>query len=102
MDRGQRIVQFTPAVVERALAALGATKIEPQRGVATACECPRDSVHDLVVHRPAMLRMRMADDRHADSVAERSVNQRLDHSCRPGQCKVLGCRDSIHAGVAFH
>jgi hypothetical protein len=50
-------------VVELALAAADAAEIEPQHGEATLGEHVKQLVRDLVVHRPAELRMRMKDQR---------------------------------------
>src|SRR5690606_40775663 len=57
------IRQLTRAVVERALAAAYAPKIEAQRGEAALLEHIEQIVDDLVVHRAAELRMRMKDER---------------------------------------
>jgi hypothetical protein len=49
-------------MIELALAATNATKIEPQGGKAALLEHVKQIVDDLVVHGPAKLRVRMQDN----------------------------------------
>ena len=57
------IRQFADAVIERALAAADAAEIEAQHREVAVHEGVVELVDDLVVHRPAELRVRMQDDR---------------------------------------
>ena len=72
---GTRIVGFSRAIIEYAVAAADAAKIEAHRGEPMLLERARDRVRDLVVHGSAVQRMRVADDRRAP--ADRSPQARL-------------------------
>ena len=74
-DHGQRIREFTHAVVVLAFAGTHATEIEAHRGRARFLHRPGGGVHDLVLHRAAVQRMRMADD--ADHIAGRPCLERI-------------------------
>ena len=62
VERGGGIRQFAGAVVERALAAADAAEVEAQHREAAVHEGVVELVDDLVVHRPAELRVRMQHD----------------------------------------
>ena len=63
VERGRRVRQFALAVVERALRAADAAEIEAKHGESALGEGVIQVIDDLVVHRPAELRMRMKNDR---------------------------------------
>jgi hypothetical protein len=62
VEGGGGVRQFARAMVEFALAAADAAKIETQRGEIALLEHVEEIVDDLVVHRPAELRVRMQDN----------------------------------------
>lgn len=59
--------KFADAVVEAALAAAYAAKVEAQRGKATVDECFVHRLRDAIIHRATRLRVRMED--HGDGRA---------------------------------
>ncbi len=62
VERRGRIGQFAGAMVERALAPADAAEVEPQHREAALGEHVEQLIGDLVVHRPAELRVRMKND----------------------------------------
>ena len=62
VERGGGVGELARAVVERALAPADAAEVEAEHGEAALREHIEELVDDLVVHRPAELRMRMKDD----------------------------------------
>ena len=64
-ERRERVVGLADAVVERARRTADAAEIEAHRGVAQRDERLGERLHDLVVERAALLRMRMRDERDA-------------------------------------
>src|SRR5579875_257378 len=77
------IGQFALTVIEAALRASDATKIEPQHGKAALRESVIKIINDLVVHRPAELRMRVQDNRKGGPAHGRGVKPALDAAGRP-------------------
>ncbi len=65
--RELRILEFSATVVIATLAALGAAKVESQRGKAQRGESSTKRVGHFVMHRAAMQRMRVADDGRANN-----------------------------------
>ena len=63
VERGGRVGQLSLAAVEASLAAADAAEIEAQRREAAPHEHLVELVDDLVVHRPAVLRMRVQQQR---------------------------------------
>jgi hypothetical protein len=63
VERAGCIRQFARAMIESALAAADAAKIEAQRREAALLEHIEELVDDLVVHRPTELRVGVQDDR---------------------------------------
>ena len=59
VERGGRVGKFAGAMVEFALAAPDAAEVEPERRETALLEHVEQVVDDLVVHRPAELRVRM-------------------------------------------
>ena len=57
-----RIRQFADPLVELALAAPHPAKVEAHHGEAQLVECVMEVIDDAVVHRPAILRVRVQDD----------------------------------------
>ena len=62
VERGRRVRKLAGAVIERALAAADASKIEAQHREPTLREGVIEMVDDLIVHRPAELRVRVQHD----------------------------------------
>jgi hypothetical protein len=62
---GEQIVGLAAAIVETAGRGADAAEIERDRRQPRLAQRALDDRDDLVVHRAAMLRMRMADDRRA-------------------------------------
>src|SRR5689334_1223242 len=75
----------------RALAKPGATKVEAQDGKTESVQRFGCVIHNFVVHRSAMKRMRMADERRVRSILLPGVQQRFKPSCGPGEKKRLDC-----------
>ena len=63
VERGRRVGQFALAVIESALRAADAAKIEAQNRKATLGKGVIKVIDDLIIHRAAELRMRMKNDR---------------------------------------
>ena len=63
VERCRRVAQLALAVVEHALGAADAAEIEPQHREAAPGEHVEQAVHDAVVHRAAVKRVRMQDHR---------------------------------------
>jgi len=63
IQRRGRIAEFADALIVFTLAAPDAAEVEAQHGEAKIVEGVMQVVDDLVVHRPAELRMRMKNDR---------------------------------------
>ena len=76
VERGGGIGQFADAVVEAALAAADAAKIEAQRRKAAIDEGLVERLRDPVVHRAAALRVRVED--HGDRRARARWRERND------------------------
>ena len=72
-------------MVERALAAADAAEVEAQRRKAAVHEGVVELVDDLVVHRPAKLRVRMQDDRDRGVLLPGRVVAALDAAGRAGE-----------------
>ena len=75
VDHRERIREFTNAPVVLAFAGAHATEIETHRRRPGFLHRPGSGVHDLVLHRAAVQRMRVADD--ADDPAGRPGWQRV-------------------------
>ncbi len=88
-QRGQRIIGFAGAVVECAGASADAAKIESDAGVAQRRESLRQRLHDLVVHRPALQRMRVRDQRNAARRLLGQIERELERAGRPGDRHTL-------------
>jgi hypothetical protein len=63
VERRGSVAEFADAVVEHALAAADAARVETQHGETALGEHVEEIVDDLVVHRPAELRVGMQHDR---------------------------------------
>ena len=61
VERAGGIRQLANAVIERALALADPAEVEPQGREPTPDKGLLEQLHDLVVHRPAGLRVRMQD-----------------------------------------
>lgn len=61
IERGGGVGQLAHAIIERALAAANAAKVEAERGKATTLERLVESLRDAVVHCAPTLRMRVQD-----------------------------------------
>ncbi len=77
-----RVRQFALAVIEGALGASDAAKVKPQHGKATFGKSVIEIVDDLVVHRPAELRMRVQDDRDRRASDRRRMKSAFDAAAR--------------------
>ena len=91
VERGRRIRQFAGAVVERALAAADAAEVEAQRREAAVHELVVELVDDLMVHRPAELRVRMQNDGDRRVLLPRRMVPGLDPSRRTGKNDFRHC-----------
>ena len=78
IERGRRIGEFALAAIKAALAAADPAKVEAQGRKTAAHKGLIEGVDDLVVHRPAMQRMRMQHHRHRRGAAARMVIARFD------------------------
>ena len=96
VERAGGVGQFANAVVEHALALANATEVEPQRRKAAPHEGLVEQLDDLVVHRPAGLRVRMEDQR--DRRARTSAGMESAFKAAFGTRK----NDFGHRGWAAH
>ncbi len=71
VERGGGIGQLADAIVEAALAATDTAEVEPQGGETAIYEVLVELLGDLLVHRPAALRVRMEDHRDGRARARR-------------------------------
>src|SRR5439155_7472955 len=78
IERRRRIGQLALAAIKAALAAADPAKVEAQRRKTAAHKGLIERVDDLVVHRPAMQRMRVQHHRHRRRAAAGMVIARLD------------------------
>ena len=96
-------------LIERTLAAAGATKIEPQRREAAVHEGVVELVDDRVIHRPTELWMRMKDDCDRRVLLARRVVAPLDapggageddlrHGSQPRTCSPCRRQDLLCSG----
>ena len=85
VERRGGVGQFARAVVEFALAAADAAEIEAQRGEIALLEHIEEVVDDLVVHRPAELRMRVQDKRDRRALFLRGLVTAFKTSGRSGK-----------------
>src|SRR6267154_302089 len=74
----EQVFGLSAAFVVLAFRFADAAEIGPQRNVAQLDEGFRESLHDLVVERPAVERMRMSDDRRASERGFGAIYDRLD------------------------
>ena len=82
VERRGGVRQFALAVIEAALAAPDAAEIEPQHREAALGEGVIEIVDDLVVHRPAELRMRMQHDGDRRAAHRRGMKTAFDAAGR--------------------
>src|SRR5437867_4621969 len=78
----EQILGFAPAFVVHALGGADAAEVGAQRHVAELEEGSRESLHDLVVERPAVERVRMGDERRAARCTCRTLDDGLDPARR--------------------
>ena len=82
VERGGGVRQFALAMVEAALAAPDAAEIEAQHGEAALGEGVIEIVDDLIIHRPAELRVRVQDDGDRRAAHRRGMKTALDAAGR--------------------
>ena len=78
-NRRQRVIQFAIARVVFAIAVFGTSKIKAQSLIPGAHERPHQGVDNLVMHGPAMLRVRMTNDR---TTLERTLTRTLNNGLK--------------------
>jgi hypothetical protein len=90
LDCSAQVIFLAATVVVLALASTRAPKVESKHRKSCILKRPSDSIDDLVVHRPAEQRMRVANygcPRHPSS---RFFEYRLDSTGRPWKESVAG------------
>ena len=97
LDHGQRIVDFAAAFVPGALRRANATVIETHTAPAELQAGARQGLHHFVVHRAAVLRVRMADhgETRRRGARQRRIDGAFDGSGRASDGRALSLR--IHA-----
>ena len=85
IERRGGVRQFARAVIEVALRAADAAEVEAQHREAALGEGVVEAVDDLVVHRPAELRMRMQHDRDRRAALLGGVKPALEAAGRSGE-----------------
>src|SRR5207245_3741608 len=74
----EQVFGFAPAFVMHALGGADAAEVGAQRHVAQLDEGSRESLHDLVVVRPSVERVRMGDERRAARCTRGTLEDRLE------------------------
>jgi hypothetical protein len=87
VDRRLDVVALAAPLVERALAAAHAPEVEPEGGEAELVERAGDAEDQLVVHRPAVQRVCVADDRRVRGSAPLRVARLVDRLEFPGRAR---------------
>src|SRR5580693_6429738 len=82
-DHRAQVVLLAIAVIVLAGAEAHAPKIESHSSEFGALKCSSNSIHHLVVHRPAIEWMRMADDGYPPALTPRVFYYSLERSLRP-------------------
>jgi hypothetical protein len=89
----KRIIDFANALIVRARALFGATKVEPQRKQARPRERTRQCVRNFIVHRTAVLWVGMTNNCGTGRRAiGRRIQGRLKAANRPTQPYILRLR----------
>ncbi len=89
-ERRERVRGLAYAVVERALGFADTAKVEAHAGIAKREEGLGERLHDLVLERAALLRVRMGDERNPARSGVRGVDHQLQRAGRAFDDQALG------------